>query len=134
MTNRTTETSPRTIARIAGFLYLLVIPLGIFGALFVDATLIVPGDAAATAANIKASELLFRLGIVSNLLASIVMLFVANVLYRLLKPVGRNVASLMVILVVAGASIAILNALNQFAALLLLGGADFLSVFTTDQL
>jgi len=62
MTTRTAETSPFLIARVAGFLYLLVIPLGIFGALYVPSKLIVPGNAAATARNLVASESLFRLG------------------------------------------------------------------------
>ena len=71
MTTRTAETSPLSIARLAGVLYLLVIPLGIFGALYVASRLVVSGDGAATTNNIMASELLFRLGIVSNLLSPI---------------------------------------------------------------
>ena len=134
MTIRTANAYPLFYARLAGFLYLLVIPLGIFGALYVSSRLIVPGDAARTADNIMNSETLFRLGIVSDLLASLVMLLMVLVLYPLLKPVNKNVALLMVSCVLVGASIAMLNKLNQFAALLLLSGADYLSVFTTDQL
>jgi Domain of unknown function (DUF4386) len=130
----TAKPSPLFYARLAGFLYLLVIPLGIFGALYVSSSLIVPGDAARTADNIMASESLFRLGIVSDMLASLVMLFVALVLYQLLKPVDRNMALLMVVFVLVAVPIAMLNKLNQFAALLLLSGSDYLTVFTTDQL
>lgn len=134
MTTHTTETSPQVYAKLAGFLYLLVVPLGIFGALYVPSRLIVLGDAAATTHNIMASELLFRLGIVSHLLAPIVLIMVVFVLYNLLKPVNKNMALLMVIFVLVGASIAMLNKLNQFAALQLLSGADYLTVFTTEQL
>jgi len=81
-----------------------------------------------------ASESLFRLGIVSDLLASIVMILVVLVLYKLLKPVNKNMALLMVTFVLVGAPIAMLNKLNQFAALQLLSGADYLTVFTTEQL
>jgi hypothetical protein len=81
-----------------------------------------------------ASESLYRLGIVSDLLASLDMLFVVLVLYQLLKSVNRNIAVLMVIFVVVGVPIAMLNKVNQFATLLLLSGDDYLTVFTTEQL
>ena len=71
MTNRTTETSPLMVARVAGWLYLSLIPLGVFGILYVPATLIVPGVAAATSQNIMASESLFRLSIVSALMVQL---------------------------------------------------------------
>jgi len=53
MATRTAETSPLIIARVAGYLYLMVIPLGIFGALYVRSRLIVPEDAVTTATNIS---------------------------------------------------------------------------------
>ena len=134
MTTRTAETSPLVVARVAGFLYFLVIPLGIFGSLYVPSRLIVSGDAAATANHIMASESLFRLGIVSDLLASMVMLLVVLVLYQLLKPVSKTMALVMVIFLLPGVPLAMLNAVNQFAVLQLLSGADYLTVFNTEQL
>jgi hypothetical protein len=68
MTNRTTETSPLVYARVAGVLYLIIFVAGFFADLFVRDSLIVPGDAAATANNIIASEGLFRMGIASDLI------------------------------------------------------------------
>ena len=133
MTTRTAITPPLVIARVAGFLYLLVAPLGIFG-LYVSSTLIVAGDPAATASNIMASESLFRLGVVSDMLAAIVMLLVVLVLYTLLKPVNRNLALLMVSLLLVGVPISLLNKVNQFASLQLLSGVDYLTGFTTEQL
>ena len=121
-------------ARVAGFLYLLLLPLGIFGILYVPSNLIVPGDAARTANNIMASESLFRFSIVSALLVQIINLFVVLALYKVLKPVNKNMAVLMVIFFLVAIPIAMLNELNQFAVLLLLGGADYLTVFTADQL
>ncbi len=82
MTARTTETSHLIYARVAGFLYLLVVPLGIFGALYIPSSLIVSGDAATTASNIMASESLFRPGLVSDLLAPLVLILVVLVLYK----------------------------------------------------
>ena len=56
------EWSPRVRARIAGLLYVIVIAGGIFAELGVRGRLVVAGDAAATAQNIAAHELLYRLG------------------------------------------------------------------------
>ena len=48
---------------MAGALYLLIAILSIPIHFFIPAQLIVPGDAATTANNIMASEVLFRIGI-----------------------------------------------------------------------
>jgi hypothetical protein len=134
MTNRTAETSPLVYARVAGLLYLIMFPLGIFGLMYVPYILVVSGDAAKTANNIMASESLFRLSIVSALIVQIVNLFLVLVLYKLLKPVNKNYALLMVILLLVAVPIAMLNELCQFAALLLLSRADYLTVFRADEL
>ena len=42
-------------ARTAGFLYVLLIPLGVFGMLYVPNTLFVPGDITATVSNVLAN-------------------------------------------------------------------------------
>jgi hypothetical protein len=81
-----------------------------------------------------ASESLFRLSIVSALTVQIVNMLVVLLLYKLLKPVNKNIALLMVIFLLVAVPIAMLNELNQFATLLLLSGADYLTVFTADQL
>jgi hypothetical protein len=125
--------NPNKTARIAGFLYLILLPLGIFGIMYVP-SLIVPGDAAATANNIMASESLFRLSIVSALILQTVNILVVLLLYKLLKVVNKNHAVLMVIFFLVSVPITMLNELNQFAALLLSSGADYLTAFTADQL
>ncbi|GAH07519.1 unnamed protein product, partial [marine sediment metagenome] len=91
-------------------------------------------DAAATANNIVASESLFRLSIVSALILQTVNIFVVLLLYKLLKVVNKNHAVLMVVFFLVSVPITMLNELNQFAALLLSSGADYLTVFTADQL
>ncbi len=130
----TTDRSPMRYARVAGILYILLVPLSIFGIQYVPSTLIVPGDAAATARNILASESLYRLSIVSALTVQIVNIFVVLFLYKLLKPVNKNMASLMVIFLLIAVPIAMFNELNRLAVLLVLGGADSSTAFTTGQL
>ena len=120
-------------ARVAGFLYLIMFPFALFS-LYIRSNLIVPGDAATTANNIMASEGLFRSGIVSWLIGQTIFILLILALYKLLKPVNKNHALLMVIFALVGVPIAFINELNQFAALLLLSGADYLRVYEADQL
>lgn len=133
MTTRTPEPSPRIGARATGLLYLSTVPLGFFGLQYVPSQLIVPGDAATTARNILASELLFRLGMVSDLIGLFVLLLVALALYQLLKPVNKNMARLMVIFNLLGLPIVMLNELNNVAVLFLVSGAAPLKALTADQ-
>jgi hypothetical protein len=133
MTNRIAETSPLVYARVAGFLYLLLAVFSAFSILYIP-SLIVPGDAAVTVNNIMASESLYRISFVSGLIGQTVFILLVLVLYKLLKPVNKNHALLMVIFALVSVPIAMLNQLNQFAVLLLLSGADYLTVFTADQL
>ncbi len=126
--------SPQKTARVAGFLYLLMFPFVIYSFAFVSSKLIVPGDAATTANNIMASEGLFRSGIVTWLFGQTIYVVLPLVLYKLLKPVNKNHAVLMVILILLAVPIGFLNEISNFAALLLLSGADYLTVFEADQL
>ncbi len=128
------DLSQRKAARVAGLLYLIVIVAGISAEFFVRQRLIVPGDAAATANNIMANELLFRLGFVSDIIMITSFLLLPLAFYVLLKPVNKNLASLMVIFVLASVPISFINMLNYFAPLLLLSGAEYLTVFEAGQL
>jgi len=119
--------------RFAGLLYVLTSIVGFFAMEYVPSKLIVHGNAAATASNIAANETLFRLGIAGELIGQAGFIFVALALYDLLKGVSRRHASLMVTLIVVSIPIAFLNELNSIAALVLVRGADFLSVFEKPQ-
>ncbi len=121
-------------ARVAGLLYLLMGIPAAFSIMYVPRTLIVPGNATATANNILASEMLFRIGIVSELISATAFIFLVRALYRLLNGVSKTHASLMVTLVLVSVAIGFMNVPNEIAALTLLRGADFLSVFEKRQL
>jgi hypothetical protein len=121
-------------ARIAGLLYVILMVFGIFSYMFVNSSLIVPGDTTVTINNILASESLYVSGIVSWLLGETVFILVVYFLYKLLKPVNENLAFLMVMFVLVAVPIAFINELNKFAALLLLSGADYLTAFDVGQL
>ena len=122
MADPTEQASPRTYARIAGCAYLLIMMVAAFGVALVDSSLIVSGDDSATAHNIVANGLLFRLGIVSVLViyASVVVLSWA--LYVLLKEVNRRLALLALLLRLAEAVIGATTVLLSFVVLFLLDG------------
>jgi hypothetical protein len=125
--------STKRTARIAGLLYLVNAVTGFFGIVYVPGRLIVSGNAAATANKILASERLFRLGIASELICAAEFVFLVWVLYRLFAGVDKTHAALMLSLGLVFVPIMILNALSEIAALTLLRGADFLSVFEKRQ-
>jgi len=125
--------SIKTKARRVGILYFLVMILAPIN-LAVSGRFIVPGDAGATARNIQASELVYRLNLVLGIAGSIVFLFVVLGLYDLLKDVDRKLARMMIVLISIGIAIGFVSSLIDFAPLVLLSGADFLAVFTRPQL
>jgi hypothetical protein len=125
--------STKNPGRFAGLLYIALSLPGVFAMVYVPSKLIVHGNATATASNISASEQLFRLGIAAQLISQAGFIFVALALYDLLKGVNRRLASLMVTLVVVSIPIAFLNEVNSIAALVLVRGTDFLSIFDKPQ-
>src|SRR6266849_3615484 len=125
--------STKNPGRFAGLLYVVMSIFGFFALIYVPSKLIVHGNATATASNIAASETLFRLGIACNLIGQAGFIFVALALYELLKGVNQRHAVVMVTLILVAIPIALLNELNAIAALVLVRGADFLSVVEKPQ-
>ncbi|HLX73561.1 MAG TPA: DUF4386 domain-containing protein [Terriglobales bacterium] len=120
-------------ARIAGLFYLTLMtaPLRL---VYIPTKLIVSGNAAATAGNIAAHQTLFRLGILTDLFTAVMAIFLTLALYRLFKGVDQFLAALVVALgALMVTPIYFLNTLNDAATLLLVRGADFLSVFDKPQ-
>ncbi|PYX00850.1 MAG: DUF4386 domain-containing protein [Acidobacteria bacterium] len=96
-------------ARVAGAVYLSMVVTAPFSLIYIPSTLIVRGNATATANNILAHETLFRLGM------------------------NKTLASLMVALVLVSAAVGFMNVLNNIAALTLFRGSDFLAVLDKPQ-
>jgi hypothetical protein len=126
--------NPKKTARIAGLLYLLIAIFGIFSMLYGPESLILIGDAGATAKNIEASETMYRFAFMGDLLGQVFFIFLVLLLYQLLKQVNKKQAVLMVVLVLVGVPIAMLNDLNQIAALMIASGAGNLGIFEVNQL
>lgn len=134
MTQTMSDRWPQSYARIAGFLYLIVIVGGIFAELVVRGRLVVHGDAAATAHNILAHQMLYRWGFAVELFYCVCNVPVTVIFYKLFKVVNRNVALMMVILDLVVNTIESISLLGHFAPLLLLNGGHHLSAFTAEQL
>ena len=81
------------LARVAGFLYLLLAITGYY-AYYATESLLVAGDIDATADNITASISLFRTGVISHLLMSILWILLAFSFYRIFETTNRNYALL----------------------------------------
>lgn len=120
-------------ARIAGLLYLLMAVTGPFVLIYVPGKLFVSGNASATVANILAHQTLFKAYIVVGLMSELFFLATVFALYRLLKDVGRQLAALMVIVVLVGAPTAFLGVANQLATLSFVQGNALLSAFDRPQ-
>ena len=124
----------RSKARLAGVFYALMGSTGAFNVLYIPAAFVVPGDAAATARRITDSVLTYRIVVLSGLLSNIAFVLLVVTLYELFKDVDRTQGMLMVIFVTVAAAGGVVNLVNQIAPLVLLSGADFLSVFSGPQL
>ena len=123
-----------TAAKVVGALYLIQMALAIFGESFVRNSLIVPRDAVQTAANLAASERLFRLSLAGDLMiyASVIVLFWG--IYIILKPVNKDVALLGAFFRLVEQAILAVTTFAGFIALRLLSRPDYLQVVDTAQL
>ncbi|MER5626651.1 DUF4386 domain-containing protein [Streptosporangium sp. NPDC002544] len=121
-------TAPKTLARIAGSLYLIVAGLTSFAGL-VNTRIAESGDAAATADNIDTSATLFRIGFASELVGATAFLLTGMALYLLLKHVNQMAAAAMVTFVAVSVAIQSMSLLNQHAALTIATGQVYTGAF-----
>ena len=119
------------VARISGFLYFIVIVTGIFTLMYVPGQIVVPDDTAATIANIRSQEFLYRAGIAALLLNQIAFFALPLALYVLLSPTHQKIAQVMVLAALAGIPIGlmiVLNLLTDTIAVAPAALADFVAV------
>ena len=135
MDNNITGNSQKKIARIAGLLYTLMIPLGAFGIMYIPSAIVVSGNIGETVSNVIANAVLFRLSLLSAIIVQISHIFIVLLLYKLLKFVNKNMATLMVVFMLISIPIATINELNHFVILFLSNNStllqknDFITLF-----
>ena len=134
LNHNTSKSSPQVYARIGGLLYLIMIILGIIEEVAVRAQIFVPGNPAGTAANLRSMETLWRFGIAGELLMAIIAVSLAQILYVLTRPAGKNLALLALFFGLVATTVGAAYTLQLIEALFPLGNAEYLKVFTQEQL
>jgi len=134
MEKRRVEFSPRALARLGGLLYLIIIVIGLVGEIFIRGRIVVPGDATATADNLRLHESLWRFGIAAELLLLICAIALLAIFFVLLRPVSRDLTLLATFFNLVSITIEATSALWLLAALFPLGEARYLGAFTLEQL
>ncbi|WP_416943875.1 DUF4386 domain-containing protein [Xanthomarina gelatinilytica] len=104
-------------ARVAGLLYLLLVITGFTYLVYIPSELIDLQNATKTIENIRSSELLFRLGIVTAICSSFIFMLLPLALYDFLKSVNKVSAKFMVLFALMSIPISFVNILNKFAVL-----------------
>jgi hypothetical protein len=122
--------SPRFQARMAGLVAWITTSAGFSS--IVLGNLVVDGNAAATAHNILAHELLYRLAIVGDVI-SVLYIVYTLLLYHLFRPVNRGLAVLAALFSFVGIAVGMLGAVFDLAALVVLKDAQSLNAFTPEQ-
>jgi hypothetical protein len=122
------RSSPARDARLAGLFYVLVVVASVY-ALFTTSSLIAPGDAAATVANIRASEPAYRLAFAAILLSTVAYIVVVAILFRLFEPVSRTYSAVAAFLGLAGCAMSGAGIVNQLAVLHYVGDAGATAAF-----
>jgi hypothetical protein len=114
--------SPFARARLAGLFQLLEGAASSSGQVFILGSLVVGGEAAATAHNILTHEALFRLGFLVSVAGVAFHLVWGLLMYQLLRPVQRTVAAIALLLIVTCGAMQALTALLYLAPILVLQG------------
>lgn len=133
MNDRAAGVSPQVYARAGGLLYLVVFIMAAVS-MGLQSKLIVPGDAAATAAHIMASQSQWRLSVGAELIMFGCDIPLAVILFVLLRPVNENLALLSALLRFAEAVIGSAIVLLHYAPVMLLAGAAYLNAMEPHQL
>ena len=134
MKNHAHDPSIQKIARFAGFMFLFAFIVPTLNWALILSKINVENNVLATANNILANALLFRLGITVELFMAIGLIVLALALYTILKPVNKHFALLALLLKLVEASIAVMIVLISFITLQILDGENYLTMFSSEQL
>ena len=127
-------TDPKRVARMAGMFSLLTVATAMFAQAYVSQRMVVPGDAATTAANFLANKGLIRAGYAFYLIEMACDMATAVFFYVLLRPVSRPLALVSLVLSLAGCAFKTFARVFFILPLFVLGGSSSLSAFQPEQL
>ena len=126
------ETSVRTYSRAVGVFLVLTMAGGFFGEMYVP-SLMLTGDAATTADQLRLNDGLFRLGFAAYLIEAFSDIILAWLFYVLLKPVHREFALLSAFFGIVSMSLFATTKMFYFSAPMFLKGSEYLTAFPPQQ-
>lgn len=125
--------SARNPGRVVGLWYLTLVVFGPLNLIYIPTKLFVH-DPATTAANIVAHQTLFQMGLLADVVGSMLLIFVVLAFYRLFKDVDPYLAVLLVITGgIMPAVLMLVNFVNSAGALTVAQGPSFLAAFDKTQ-
>ena len=124
----------RFLARVGGVLYLIIMAVGALGEGVVRGRIVVPGNATATAANLRSMEWLWRLGVAGEVVLLTCATALALILYILLRSVSLDLALAAVFFNLVSIAIEGVAAVSLAAALFPLASAPYLNAFAPEQI
>lgn len=121
----------RKNARIAGLMYLIFIISSILADLLGNIGF---GDIATIANTIVNNSFQFQMGVIISIFSAMIFFIAAWFLYKVLKPVNKNIALLFLLLNLGGVIVQCMSTLNLMSAMVILNGVNYLQVIPLDQL
>jgi hypothetical protein len=134
MATRSLDGTQRSAARVVGASYLLAIPPALFTGIYVASQLVTGKDVVQSAQWITSHEILFRLGIASDLIAFAIDIALITALYLVLKPVSRGLALFATFVRLVETALFFSVTLKYFDVLAYLSGAEYTRVLEADHL
>lgn len=134
MTNKAITTHPQVYARTGGVIYLVTILFGGFAEGYVMDRLVAPGNAATTAHNIIASQVLWSIAVAGDLIIPIIAVAGVWISYVLLSPVSKRLILLDVFFTLVSLAVEAVSKLFLLLVLPILSTTSYLQAFEPRQL
>jgi hypothetical protein len=126
---KTSNISRVQLARIAGAMYLLTVASALFGEAYVRGSLLDGASAAQTASNLLESNLLYRIGLATDLLTFSGVAVLVWALYHLLNDVNHHLAVLALLFRVIELAVHFSAIALGLVAMSLIGGGEYTQNF-----
>ena len=123
----------RRLARLGGVLYLIIIVIGALGESLIRGSIVVRGNATATALNLRSMEWLWRLGVAGEGVLLVCTALLAVILYVLLRPVHRDIALAAVVFNIVCIAIEGVAAVSLASALIPISNPQAFQLLTPAQ-
>ena len=128
------EIQPKSYARIAGLLYLVIAVFGAFAIGYVPSVIVEAGDAVATAENLLANMGQFQMGIFGDVVVLLTEVVLTTMLYVMFKPVSNTLSLIAAWSRMAMVLAMAINLLINIMPVVLLSGSEYLGAFEPAEL